>query len=308
MSDFHHEALFYAGDDEYVAGLLPDLKTTLDAGGGVLVAVAEDKAQLLRDALGVAAGRVAFADMAQLGRNPGRIIPAWRDFMAAAGSGPRLGIGEPVWPGRTPDELIECRRHESMLNLAFDGGEAWRLLCPYDMDALSPEVLADARHNHPHVSVAGVTRPSDEYLEPPTVLSWDGALPEPGSPPAELEFTWDDLPLVRRVVGELAREAGVAEPRLADLVLVIHELATNSVRYGGGSGQLRAWRENGSFLCEVADAGHIADPLVGRERVPLGHGGGRGLWLVNQLCDLVQLRSSQAGNVVRVHMSVARAA
>jgi anti-sigma regulatory factor (Ser/Thr protein kinase) len=307
MSGFHHEALFYAGDDEYVAGLLPDMRTALDAQGAVMVAVAEDKAQLLRDALGVAAGRVAFADMAQLGRNPGRILPAWREFVADGGSGPRLGIGEPVWPGRTRDELVECRRHESMLNLAFDGGEPWRLLCPYDIEALSPEVLADARHSHPQVSVAGITRRSDEYLEPPTVLSWDGALPDPESPPAELEFTWDDLPLVRQFVVELADEAGIVEPRLADLVLAIHELATNSVRHGGGSGQLRVWRENGTFVCEVADAGHITDPLAGRERVPHGHGGGRGLWLVNQLCDLVQLRSSRTGNVVRVNMSVAAA-
>jgi anti-sigma regulatory factor (Ser/Thr protein kinase) len=304
MSGFHHEAVFYASDEEYVAGLLPDLRTTLDAGGAVLVAVAEDKAQLLRGALGVAAGRVAFADMGQLGRNPGRIIPAWREFVAAAGPGPRLGVGEPVWPGRTPDELVECRRHESLLNLAFDGGEPWRLLCPYDMNALSPEVIADARHNHPHVSVAGVTGRSDEYLEPPTVLAWDGPLPDPESPPAELEFTWDDLPLVRQFVGQLAGEAGLADARLADLVLAIHELATNSVRHGGGSGQLRVWRENGTLLCEVADAGHITDPLVGRELVSVGHGGGRGLWLVNQLCDLVQLRSSRTGNVVRVNMSV----
>jgi anti-sigma regulatory factor (Ser/Thr protein kinase) len=307
MSGFHHEAVFYAGDDEYVAGLLPDLRATLDGGGAVLVAVAEDKAQLLREALGVA-GPVAFADMAQLGRNPGRIIPAWREFLDASGTGPRLGIGEPAWPGRSSEELIECRRHESLLNLAFDDGEPWRLLCPYDMDGLSPEVLADARHNHPHVSVAGVTKRSAEYLEPPTVLAWDGALPDPGRPPTELEFTRDDLVLIRRFVGELAREAGIAGARLADLVLAIHELATNSVRHGGGRGRLRVWRDNGTLLCEIADTGHIADPLAGRERVPHGHGGGRGLWLVNQLCDLVQLRSSQAGNVVRVHMSVAPAA
>jgi hypothetical protein len=29
---------------------------------------------------------------------------------------------------------------------------------------------------------------------------------------------------------------------------------------------------------------------------------GRGLWVVNQVCDLVQIRSSNAGNVVRLHM------
>jgi len=304
VGDFHHEAVFYASDDEYVAGLLPELRAALDADGAVLVAVAEDKAQLLREALGADADRVRFTDMEHLGRNPGRIIPAWRDFLAEPGDGPRLGIGEPAWPGRSADELIECRRHESLLNLAFDGGGSWRLLCPYDMNGLSPEVLADARHSHPHVSVAGVREQSQDYLDSPTVLGWDGPLPEPGAEPAELGFSHKDLPLVRTFVAGLAREAGVEELRVADLVLAVHELATNSLRHATGHGRLRIWREPAALVCEVTDDGHISDPLAGRERVPLGHGGGRGLWLVNQLCDLVQLRSSQAGNVVRLHMSV----
>jgi hypothetical protein len=29
---------------------------------------------------------------------------------------------------------------------------------------------------------------------------------------------------------------------------------------------------------------------------------GRGLWIANQLCDLVQIRSSAAGTVVRMQM------
>jgi anti-sigma regulatory factor (Ser/Thr protein kinase) len=301
---FHHEALFYGSDDEYLAGLLPDLRSALGDDGAVLVAVAPDKARLLGAALGADADRVAFTDMAQLGRNPARIIPAWREFMAAAGSGPPLGIGEPVWPGRSDAELVECRRHESMLNLAFDGGAPWRLLCPYDVRGLAPEVLVDARHNHPHANGG----PCDDYLEPPKVLSWDGALPAPGSQPAELEFTHQDLALVREFVGEYASRAGIGGTRLSDLVLAVHELATNTIRHGGGHGVLRAWRENGTLLCEVADRGHIADPLAGRELPADVRGGGRGLWMVNHLCDLVQLRSSRAGNVVRLHMSLSAAA
>jgi anti-sigma regulatory factor (Ser/Thr protein kinase) len=65
---------------------------------------------------------------------------------------------------------------------------------------------------------------------------------------------------------------------------------------------VRTWRENDALLCEVADAGHIADPLAGRELPPPDQLGGRGLWLVNQLCDLVQLRSSPGRSVVRLHM------
>jgi anti-sigma regulatory factor (Ser/Thr protein kinase) len=32
------------------------------------------------------------------------------------------------------------------------------------------------------------------------------------------------------------------------------------------------------------------------------HGGGYGLWLANQVCDLVQVRSSPAGTTVRLHV------
>lgn len=307
MSGFHHEAVFYGSDEEYVAALLPELRSALDAGGAALVAVGEDKVRLLRGALAADADRVEFTDMERLGQNPARIIPAWREFTAGETAGPRLGIGEPAWPGRTEAELIECRRHESMLNLAFEGGDPWRLLCPYDMNGLAPEVVADARHNHPHVSVAGVSGRSADYLPPPTVLARDRALPDPASEPAELEFTRDDLALVRAFAGELAREAGLEEPRLADLVLAVNELAANSMRHAGGRGRLRVWREEGKLLCEVADEGHIADPLAGRQRQPHGHGGGRGLWMVNHLCDLVELRSSRAGTVVRLHMSVSPA-
>jgi anti-sigma regulatory factor (Ser/Thr protein kinase) len=301
---FHHEAVFYAGDEEYRAGLLPDLRAALDTGGAILVTVGEDKGALLRAALGEDAGRVRFADMEQLGRNPACIIPAWREFLATAGSGPRLGVGEPVWPGRSEAELIECRRHESLLNLAFDGGGPWRLLCPYDVRALPPDVLADARHNHPHVSRSGVSEPCADYVDPPTVLSWDGALPAPAADPAELRFTRDDLALVRAFVSERAARAGFGAERLSDLVLAVNELATNAMRHGGGRGLVRVWQENGTFLCEVADRGRIADALAGRERAPDARGGGRGLWLVNHLCDLVQVRSLRTGNVIRVHMSL----
>ena len=302
MNGFHHEAVFYGSDDEYVSGLLPDLRAAIEADGAILVAVAADKARLLSGALGADADRVRFTDMERLGRNPACIIPAWREFVAGAGE-PWLGIGEPVWPGRSDAELVECRRHESLLNLAFDGGVPWRLLCPYDVTTLPEDVLGDARNNHPHVG----GEPCADYLEPHTVLSWDGRLPAPGAEPAELDFTREDLALVRMFVAERAARAGFAGDRLSDLVLAVNELATNSMRHGGGRGVLSVWQENGELVCEVTDRGHIADPLAGRERQPDAHSGGRGLWLVNHLCDLVQVRSSRAGNVIRLHMSLDRA-
>jgi anti-sigma regulatory factor (Ser/Thr protein kinase) len=86
------------------------------------------------------------------------------------------------------------------------------------------------------------------------------------------------------------------------MVLVVNEVTTNSVRHGGGTGTLRIWEEGASLICEVRDRGQILDPLIGRRKPPADRGSGLGLWLANQLCDLVQIRSFPTGSVVRLHI------
>ncbi|HEX6601792.1 MAG TPA: ATP-binding protein, partial [Solirubrobacterales bacterium] len=63
-------------------------------------------------------------------------------------------------------------------------------------------------------------------------------------------------------------------------------------------------REGDELVCEIHDFGLIEDPLIGRERPPADQIGGRGLWIVNQLCDLVQVRSGEKGTFVRLRMSI----
>ena len=82
-------------------------------------------------------------------------------------------------------------------------------------------------------------------------------------------------------------------------------LANNTVRYGCGSGLIRFCSKGETECFEVADSGHIADPIAGRSHPSYEQLDGRGLWLVNQVCDLVQIRSSEAGTVVRLSMRVA---
>jgi hypothetical protein len=135
--------------------------------------VSEAKIEMLCSQLGADADRVQFADMAQVGRNPARIIPAWRAFVAeqaARGESRFRGIGEPIWPGRTPDELAECERHESLLNLAFAGAPAWWLVCPYDTEALPPPVIEEAHRNHPSVLQGGRRQESASLARPTS--SW----------------------------------------------------------------------------------------------------------------------------------------
>ena len=64
------------------------------------------------------------------------------------------------------------------------------------------------------------------------------------------------------------------------------------------------WHDDHSLVCEVTDNGRIEQPLVGRQLPSDDSLGGRGLWMANQLCDLVQIRTFVSGNVVRLHMRV----
>jgi anti-sigma regulatory factor (Ser/Thr protein kinase) len=130
--------------------------------------------------------------------------------------------------------------------------------------------------------------------------------PLPGPPagiaPIDLAIDHASLAAVRRLVGAHATEAGASAARAGEMALAVSELATNTLRHGGGHGTLRLWLDADGLVCDVADRGHIIDPLVGRRRPTSNQLDGRGLWLVNQLCDLVQLRTSPDGTVVRVHM------
>ena len=66
-----------------------------------------------------------------------------------AAAAPLRGIGEPIWADRSPAELVECQRHEALLNLAFAGTDGFRLLCPYDAARLDRDVIEEAERTHP---------------------------------------------------------------------------------------------------------------------------------------------------------------
>jgi anti-sigma regulatory factor (Ser/Thr protein kinase) len=300
---FRHEALFYSGEEGFLRGMLPFVQDGLRAGEAVLVAVTAERATALQAALGDDAAGVRFIDTRSLARNPARAIPAWRAFLSehADDDAPVRGIGEPVWPGRSEAELEECVRHESLLNAAFAFGPPWSLLCPYDLDKLDERQIEHARQTHPAVMHEGISKRSDAYLplhRAPNVLT--GALPDAPRERDELAFTFHGLGAVRSVVSSCADRAGLHEDARDDLVLAVNELVTNSVQYGGGGGTLRIWAEPDALVCDVRDRGYIVDPLAGRIAPPVDQHGGRGLWLVNHLCDLVQIRSTPNGTTVRV--------
>jgi anti-sigma regulatory factor (Ser/Thr protein kinase) len=240
--------------------------------------------------------------MAEVGRNPARIIPAWQDFLTDAGGAEVRGVGEPIWAGRSPDALIECERHEALLNVAFEGGRPWQLLCPYDEQTLDAGTLREARRNHPLVRRDDATTTSDTY---PGVGAFGSTTGEPLQPAprdaASISFAGKALGDVRTFAGSFAASNGF-EGRSGDVRLVAQELSSNGVRHGGGKGTLRIWTQGRSLIVEVRSHEQIADPLAGRHR-PVADTGGYGLWIVNQLVDLVQIRNDALGSTVRAHFA-----
>jgi anti-sigma regulatory factor (Ser/Thr protein kinase) len=307
VEGFRHEAMLYNGWPQFLAGTVGFIRDGLAAGEPVLVVESREKIDRLRDALGDDAERVMFADMADVGANPARIIPAWREFVDVHGAdGKRLrGIGEPIWKGRTDDELVECQRHESLLNVAFAGGQPWYLLCPYDTGKLDPSVIDEARRSHEYVSDSGGPAISDEFRgvdacgEPFCI-----DLPMGDDRAESFGFDDDRLLRVRGAVARFATEAGLTAARATRLVTATNEVATNSIVHGGGNGTLRMWRAGDDVVCEVRDAGRYTQALADRERPGGDPASPRGLWLANQLCDLVQIRTLPEGTVVRLHMHV----
>jgi anti-sigma regulatory factor (Ser/Thr protein kinase) len=299
---FQHQALIYEGADEYLAGTVPFLRAGLEAGEPALVAVGQAQTELLAGELGADAKRVRFLPMEEVGRNPAKIIPLWRDFVDENGGGSVRGIGEPVWAGRSPAALEECQRHESLLNVAFAPTSAWSLLCPYDAGSLPDDALEKVAISHRHLCREGRVEESAAFARDPDCFK--GELPRPAVTPEILSFGLNELSEVRRRVIAAAERAGMEPLAVADLVTATSELAANSVMHGGGDGTLRLWIEDGRLLAEVEDRGRIEEPLVGRLRPGVAEEGGRGLWLANQLCDLVQIRSDERRSVVRLHVSV----
>lgn len=297
-----HDALLYRTSTEYVAGVLAFLEAGLIAGDPAFVSVPASHVELLRPQFLAADPGVEFADMTMIGRNPARIIPAIKHYLDAHPNRHVRFVGEPIWPGRSPAEICEATRHEAMLNTVFAGMPV-DILCPYDVDGLDAATIEDAWRTHPTVIDENGRLVSERYQDPVSMYdAADRLLPEPPEGTTAVPIEAGGLPLVRDVVRTFATEVGLPPESTRDLVLAVNEVATNTLMHTAASGSLRIWRAPSSVICEIRDTGHIADPFAGRHRPIDDVARGRGLWMANHLCDLVQLRSTELGTVVRMYV------
>jgi anti-sigma regulatory factor (Ser/Thr protein kinase) len=304
-----HEALFYRDADDYAVAITSFLREGFELAQPALIAVPHLHLDLLRSALGSDAECVEFVDMTEAGRNPGRIIRTVLHAFVRDHPERRVRIvDEPIWPGRSAAECRAALQHDALINIALADYEA-TILCPYDRHGLDTSTLTQARQAHPVLIEQDRREISADYRDPRAVADASlRALPEPPEWWGDMRVfsSLTELRALRLFVQDRASRAGLPAQRVSDLCLAVNEVATNTLEHTHASGVLSVWQDpdTDNLICEVTDSGQLHDRLVGR--MPPDEDGphGRGLMLVNSLCDLVEIPTGQigAGTTVRLHM------
>jgi anti-anti-sigma factor len=127
----------------------------------------------------------------------------------------------------------------------------------------------------------------------------------PGSPATAVEqpFDHDSLHVLRATVQAYAVQAGLPLGRAADLVLAVHELATNVMLHGSGTGRVRVQAADGMLLCQVIDEA-ATSPEPEAPEWPYEHG--HGLWIVRALGDRHTVTRGPGGTIATVGFALPR--
>jgi anti-sigma regulatory factor (Ser/Thr protein kinase) len=291
-----HEAVAYSSPAELAGWLANPVSAAVRAGDVVWAVLEEETRGRLEEGLGGTAAGVRFADPGQVHAVPG-FTTAVRWARYSAHGQRTLIVGQQLLdlPGCGPE-------YWARLCLGLEvaaAGLPLTVLCPFRDQT---EDWARIRPTHPLLGGRNGSGPNPDHRPARELASGHPPPPRPrlGPPAAELAFRAADLGELRRLTAELAARGGLEPDRVADAVLAVNELVSNSVEHGLGSGRLRLWVPDGhGLLAEVSDGGRLTEPFPGMVRPPVSGPRGRGLWLVSELCDVMEVWTDD-GTVVQV--------
>ncbi|UWP82433.1 sensor histidine kinase [Dactylosporangium fulvum] len=300
-----HQALLFDSPSAFLAAAVPFVTEGLHRGDTVVAVTSSGNTELLRDHLDHGtASEVTFLSPTNWFDSPGRTLNAHhRRIDALHGDRGILRVlGEPVWTGLDDLETAEWGRYESVMNVALASSRAW-VVCGYDSRTLPPAIVDDARRTHPELAVGTGSESSNTYTDPAYYYA-EHNVPLIVRPDHGVEWLpiFGDLAPVRQFVADHAVRLGVPTARLDDFTLAVNEVATNALRHGAGHGEARLWATDRRVVCEIFDPGAAADNFLGFLRADPQAGKGHGLWIARQICDLLEMRTGEAGTTVRLHM------
>jgi anti-sigma regulatory factor (Ser/Thr protein kinase) len=292
-----HEAFPYTGRDQFVPACASLVHDGFERDDRVIVFATQDKVDDIRDELGAQAEDVTLVPTDEHGRNPSRITAMLHSFSSGGDGRRSLGVNETALLGRSAAGRAEAGLADFLLNDPALRSWPLSIVCLFDMSVLDDVEQRAMRQSHAVLHGDGE---NPDYLPDLAVSVFSQLLDPPPAQARRMTVRTGQLVEMRGFVRDVAAGYPIGADRVDDLVLAANEVVTNSLRFGRGRCELAAWFEDGSVVCDVRDRGRINDPLVGRIAPPTSATSGRGLWLVNHLCDLVQIRSSSRGTVVRL--------
>ncbi|GGZ20982.1 sensor histidine kinase [Streptomyces poonensis] len=304
-----HHLLLYGSDEQFLAAAVPFARDGLTAGEPVFIATTPHNTALLQDHLGARAEEAAFAP-AHWYRTPAQALLAFHD-QAHGIAGPTRVLGETPWAGLTGDQAREWTRYESLLTLALASTGAWHL-CPYDTRVLPAGVLRTAQLTHPTLTSGADHRPNPAHVSPEDFSAACDTVPLPEPPRRCKEFRFSgpgQIAELRAFAARLARGAGLPADRIDRLLICVDEAAANAIRHGGGAGSCRIWTTAGKVFCEITDPeGTQNTALAGYLPPNTADLDGRGLWIIRQLSDAADMRTTHHGTTIRISISTSRSA
>ncbi|MGH8791955.1 MAG: anti-sigma factor RsbA family regulatory protein [Stackebrandtia sp.] len=300
---FIHQVCVYDRDAEFLATAVPFVQEGLVRDEPVLAVTSAANMLLLAGALGAVATRVHFVGNCGWYRRPATTLSAYAQYVDACSARPgrvRV-IGEPVWTGRSPREVLDWKLYESALNVACATLRAW-VICPYDARVVDADVVADALRTHPDQVAGGRLFPSPEFVDPPDFFrTWEGAFfAEPPADASILPFT-GDLHSIRSFTTAQAIGNGVPADRAAVFGAAASEVAGYLSGFGGGRAAVQVWTVHNEIACDVHDPdAQVPEAVLGYRPPGPEPSLGDCMWFVRQVCDFVHVASCGPGARIRI--------
>lgn len=301
-----HEAVYFDTGQQLVDATAPLLREALAHGDDVALACAEGNNEALIQALG-GDERVRVLPRAEIYSQAVSAVTYLRDLLEEhcdAGAGQRLCILGEVGFGTDARALEQWRRYEALLDYALSPFPLW-LLCGYNTRVLPDQVLVTAELTHPFLRRDGRQAANPTHVDPAELLRLvdaDDALVPQVEPALTIEEVLDFGDL-RRELETLLLAEGITRDRIEDVIMAVHEVATNGVRHGQPPVTARVWLSPGRVVCTVTDRGAgFDDPFAGYlrgagEDLPEGR---FGLWLARQLCHELTTSRTPEGFTARL--------
>jgi hypothetical protein len=307
---FQHSACIYHNDEQFLDAAAPFLEQGLALGEPALVVTTPANLELIGAALGQQAGQLDYAESAFFGRRPPQRVAAfnryWNTHAARdnhRGTARVRILAEPVWAGRSAREIDAWTRMESALNVTL-ASTSISMICPYDARTLGAGIVADARRTHPALVAGPDATASAQFAEPAAFARSrePGPLADPPAGAAAFGFDGDLRALRRFIAGEAVRY-GVAGDRADLLVLAVSEVGAYLKGRAAGGAAVRTWEQPGAIVCDFRQpGGSVGDPFLGLRPASLQPGEGDGLWLTNQICDWMEIRSGDDGCAIQLQV------